>query len=52
MSDTFIIDELGRYEAWCYKLKEKVETPCKIYRDKQILSPANIIIEAWRQYRE
>ena len=47
-SDNFLIEKLGKYTAWCYQLKEMIKTKCKIYRDKKIISPANIIIEARR----
>lgn len=46
--DYFLRNKLGKYIAWCYQLKSYIHVHSRIIEDKKILSPANIIIEAWK----
>jgi hypothetical protein len=48
-ADNFIMNKLGKYIAWSYILKDRIQANVKLYEDRNNMSPANIIIEAWRE---
>lgn len=48
--DQFLVEETDKYTAWCYHLKGLIKNSnVSIVKDKQILSPCNIIIKAERK---
>jgi len=48
--DPFIASEIDKYTAWCFYLLELIkDSHVKMVRDRQILSPCNIIIMAERK---
>ncbi len=48
--DQFLVEEIDKYTAWCYHLRNMIkDSDEKMVRDKQILSPCNIIIKAERK---
>ncbi len=48
-TDSFLVEQLGKYKAWCYMLRNKIKGETKMYEDRKILSPKNIIIEGWKE---
>lgn len=43
------LDKIDKYEKWCFELFCSVSGKKKIYRDKKVISPKNIIIVSEKQ---